>query len=101
MGFREQVERDRHAVFANLDEFGEIHRIDRVKVRAVIDGRERTGRDLDMGLSGDGLRIFARTEDMPPRRAPGMPISVDGIAYMVDSWAEEMGVAEVSVIRAQ
>ena len=101
MGFREQVERDRHAVFVNLSEFGEVHRIDRVEVRAVIDRRQRSGRDLDMGLSADGLRVFARTEDMPARRVPGMPISVDGIGYIVESWAEDRGVTEVTVIRAQ
>ena len=101
MGFREQVEADRHAVFVNLSEFGEVHRIDRKEVRAVTDQRERSGRDLDMGLSGDGMRIFARSEDMPPRRAPGMLISVDGATYVVKSWSEEMGIAEVVVIRAQ
>lgn len=101
MGFKDMVEADRDAVFLDLEEFGDVHRIDRKEVRAVIDRRERSGRDLDMGLSGDGMRIFARSEDMPPRRAPGMPISVDGIAYMVESWTEDMGIAEVSVIRAQ
>lgn len=101
MGFKEQVEADRHAVFVNLAEFGDVHRIDRKEVRAVTDRRERSGRDLEMGLSGDGMRIFARSEDMPPRRAPGMLISVDGITYVVESWTEEMGIAEVSVIRSQ
>lgn len=100
MGFREQVEADRHAVFVNLEEFGEVHRIDRVEVRSVIDRRERSARDADMGLAGDGLRIFARTEDMPPRRLPGMPVSVDGVSYMVESWAEDMGITEVAAIRA-
>ena len=100
MGFREQVERDRHAVFVNLEEFGEVHRIDRVEVRAVIDRRERSARDADMGLAGDGLRIFARTEDMPPRRLPGMPVSVDGVSYMVETWAEDMGITEVVAVRA-
>lgn len=101
MGFKKMVERDRLAVFVNLSEFGEVHRIDRIEVRAVIDMRERGARDLDMGLSGDGLRVFARTEDMPPRRTAGMPISVDGIGYIVESWAEDMGVSEVTCIRAQ
>ena len=100
MGFREQVEADRHAVFVNLSEFGEVHRIDRVQVRAVIDQRERTERDLDMGLSGDGLRIFARSEDMPPKRNVNQPLTVDGIVYVVESWTEDMGIAEVTVVRS-
>lgn len=101
MGFKDIVERDRHAVFVNLAEFGERHLIDRREVKAVIDQRERSDRDFEMGISGDGLRIFARTEDMPPKRTAGQPLSVDGIAYMVESWSEDMGIAEVTVIRAQ
>lgn len=100
MGFKEQVALDRHAVFVNLAEFGETHSIDRKDVRCVIDQMDRGERDFQTGLASDGMRIFAKSEDMPPRRGPGMPISVDGVAYMVETWADEMGVAEVSCIRS-
>lgn len=99
MGFKEQVEADRHSVFVNLAEFGEDHTVDGKTVRCVIDQRDRGSDGAAYGVSQDGLRIFARSEDMPARRLPGMVMSVDGIAYMVESWGDDMGVAEVTCTR--
>lgn len=100
MGFKAQVAEDRLSVFLDLDEFGEEHSVDREPVVCVIDQMDRTERAPEAGIAGSGIRIFAKSEDMPPRRGPGMPITVDGKAYMVESWAEEMGIAEVACVRA-
>lgn len=99
MGFKEQVALDRHAVFVNLAEFGEDHTVDGKTVRCVIDQRDRGNDGAAYGMAQDGLRIFARSEDMPPRRLPGMVMSVDGIAYMVETWGDDIGVAEVTCTR--
>lgn len=100
MGFKAQVAEDRLSVFLDLDEFGEEHSVDREPVVCVIDQMDQTERAPEAGIAGSGIRIFAKSEDMPPRRGPGMPITVDGKAYMVESWAEEMDVAEVTCVRA-
>ena len=100
MGFRGQAAEDRISVFLGMDEFGEEHVVDREAVVCVIDQVDRSERALEAGIAGSGMRIFAKSEDMPPRRGPGMPITVDGKAYMVESWADEMGIAEVTCVRA-
>lgn len=100
MGFRGQVADDRLSVFLDLDEFGEEHSVDRKPVVCVIDQMDRKERAPEVGIAVSGMRIFAKSEDMPPRRGSGMPITVDGKAYMVESWAEEMGIAEVACVRA-
>ena len=99
--FKDVVERDRAGVFLGLTEFGEVVDVDGKAVMAVVDERERGDRDLEMGLPSDGLRLFAKTEDMPRRRRPGETLLVDHAAYIVESWAEDMGVSEISLIKAQ
>lgn len=100
MGFKDGVEADRLGVFLDLDEFGETVRIGGHEVRAVIDERMRGDRDLEMGLPSDGMRIFARTEDVPRRRNPGETLDVSGRSYSVVDWREDMGVSEITVVRA-
>lgn len=99
MGLRSAAEADRLAVFL-ADEFGEEASVDGTTVTAVLDRAERGARDLDMGLPSDGLTLFARTEDLPPRRSPGEGMVVNGTAYVIESWREDLGVSEVSLVRA-
>ena len=99
MGFKEAVARDRDDVFLNLEEFADSHMVDGSPVPCVIDQVERSGRDLDAGVPSDESRIFAKTEDMPPRRRPGEQLTVDGRSYVVLAWRDEMGVTEVDLAR--
>lgn len=101
MTFKEAVEADRDAVFLALLEFGETATVDGKAVNAVIDERERGDRDFEMGLPSDGMRLFAKTEDLPRRRMPGETMVVNGAAYAVISWRVDMGVSEVELVRAR
>ena len=94
------VGEDRERVFLDLAEFGETVSVDGRDVPAVIDERERGDRDLEMGLPSDGMRLFARCEDLPRRRNPGETLAVSGRSYSVVDWREDMGVAEVTLVRA-
>ena len=46
------------------------------------------------------MRLFARCEDLPRRRNPGETLEVSGRSYSVVDWREDMGVAEVTLVRA-
>lgn len=93
------VERDRGDVFLDLAEFADRHTVDGNAVSCVIDQVERADRDFESGVAGDESRLFARTEDMPPRRRPGEQLALDGRSYVVLAWRDEMGVTEVDLAR--
>lgn len=99
--FKERELADRESVFLLCTEFAAPVTIDGVRVDAVVDEAERGDRELEMGLASDGLRVFAKTEDMPRRRLPGDIIQLNDRSYVVESWAEDMGVSEVRLVRAQ
>lgn len=99
MTFKEMVARDRDDVFLDLAEFADPHVVDGKTVSCVIDQFERTDRDLESGVAGDESRLFAKTEDMPPRRRPGEQLTLDGRSYVVLAWRDEMGVTEVDLAR--
>ena len=99
MTFKEMVARDRDDVFLDLAEFADPHVVDGRAVPCVIDQVERGGRDLEAGVPSDESRLFARTEDMPPRRRPGEQVTLDGRSYIVLAWRDEMGVTEVDLAR--
>ena len=39
--------------------------------------------------------FYALTSDLPPRRAPGESLNVNGRECIVDDWKEDMGMATV------
>lgn len=101
MTFKDAELADRDGVFLDLDEFGAEVSIDGTAVTAVVDEVEFGDRDLAMGLPSSGMRVFAKTEDMPHRRMPGETVLVNGRSYMVEKWDDDMGMAEVVIVRAE
>lgn len=101
MGFKARELADRECVFLDLDEFGAPCTLDGKAVNAVVDNAERGDRELEMGLSSDALRVFVRTEDSPRRRNPGESILLNDRSYIVGTWAEEMGMSVITLVRAQ
>lgn len=97
MGFRDMVAEDRKSVFLSLDFFGETIRVEGKSIQVVIDNDDlkelQGGQDLAIAESSTLFR--ARAEDLPPRRAPGQSLNVNGRECLVDSWAEDMGIATV------
>ena len=78
MTFKDAELADRDGVFLDLDEFGAEVSIDGTTVTAVVDEVEFGDRDLAMGLPSSGMRVFAKTENMPQRRMPGETVLVNG-----------------------
>jgi len=98
MSFKEMVARDR-ALFLNLDEFGEEHRIDGKMVTVVLDDnalKERQG-GAELSVAESSLLIYAAVEDLPTPKAPGAGMNVDGREYIVDDWSIDMGIATVAL----
>jgi len=98
MNFKEMVERDR-AIFLNLDEFGEEHRIDGKTITVVVDAnalKERQGGN-ELSVAESSLLIYAAVEDLPTPKAPGAGMNVDGREYIVDDWSVDMGIATVAL----
>lgn len=99
MDFKEQIRQDLDAVFLNLGEFAELHRIEGKQVAAVIDDDElreyKKGQILDM-VEADML-ILAKADDLPRDLDPGRLLNVDGREMLVVKAGNDMGLAEVAL----
>lgn len=99
MNFKEQIRQDLDAVFLNLGEFAELHRIEGKQVAAVVDDDElreyKKGQILDM-VEADML-ILAKADDLPRDLDPGRLLNVDGREMLVVKAGNDMGLAEVAL----
>ena len=79
-GFKDMVAADRSAVFLDPEIFGEECRIEGKTVFIVLDNDELKKRQggQDLAVAESATLFYARAEDLPPRRAPGASITVNG-----------------------
>jgi hypothetical protein len=97
MGFKDMVAADRAAVFIDPAFFGEEYRIEGKRIAIVVDTdelKERQG-GQDLAVAESGTLFYAREEDLPPRRAPGQSLNINGRECIVDDWKVDMGIATV------
>ena len=96
-GFKDMVAADRLHVFIDVDFFGEIYRIEGKKIPIVIDTDELKVRQgsQDLAVAESNTLFYARVEDLPPRRAPGQNLNVNGRECIIDDWKVDMGMATV------
>ncbi len=96
--FQDMVRQDLEVVF-DPDELGEEHSIDGKIVVCIVDDqtyRDRKG-GAEYAVSQSTVFLFARSEDLPPRREPGEELRFDGVPYTIETWDEDMGVSSVSL----
>lgn len=95
--FKDMVAADRLAVFLDVDTFGEIYRIEGNAIPIVIDNDELLERQggQDLAVAESATLFYARSEDLPKRRAAGESLNVNGRECLIDDWKEEMGIAIV------
>ena len=97
-GFKEMVRRDRDIIF-NIDELGEEHTVNGRTVECIID--DQTNRDrkggAEFSVAQSTVFLYARSEDLPPRREPGGELRLDGVPYTVETWDEDMGVSSIAL----
>lgn len=98
-GFKETVDDDRLNVFLDVDFFGELYCIEWKEIPIVIDNDELKERQAgqDIAIAESATLFYARVEDLPPRRAPGENLNVNGRECLVDDWQVDMGVATVTL----
>ena len=91
-GFKDMVERDLSAMFLDVDFFGE-----GIEIPIVMDNDELKVRQggQDLAVAESATLFYARAEDLPPRRAPGQSLNVNGRECIVDDWQVDMGMATV------
>ena len=96
-GFKKAVEFDRRAVFLHNDFFGEEVRVEGKRISIVLDNDELKNRQggQDLAVAESGTLFYACVEDLPPRRAPGSNLNVNGRECIIDDWQEDMGMATV------
>lgn len=96
-GFKGMVASDLHAVFLNPLEFGDRYIIEGREIYIVVDNdelKERQG-GQDLAVAESATLFYARTADLPPRRAAGENLNVNGRECIVDDWQEDMGMSTV------
>lgn len=96
-GFQDMAADDIMAVFLNLDDFGEKYRVDGRDIVIVVDNdelKERQG-GQDLAVAESATLFYARTADLPPRRAAGENLNVNGRECVIDDWQEDMGMSTV------
>lgn len=99
MSFKEQIQKDLDNVFFNLDEFGELHRIEGVEIAVVIDSDQlnKLKKGQILGLIEADILIMGRAVDFPDFLEPGRLLNVDGRELIVANSGEDMGLVEVAL----
>ena len=99
MGFKDMVAADIAATFLDKDFFGEPYRIEGKTILIVIDNdelKERQG-SQDLAVAESATLFHASAADLPPRKAPGSSLNVNGRECLIDDWTEAMGVATIAL----
>ena len=99
MRFRDEIAADIDSIFLLGDEFATTHRIEGVNVLCVVDGATH-------GPKSDGAMydlaqmdyvVFAKTSDLPPRKAVGSLLNLDGKELTVGRWDDEDGITIIGL----
>ena len=99
MGFKDMVAADIAATFLNGDFFGEPYRIEGKTILIVIDNdelKERQG-GQDLAVAESATLFHASAADLPPRKAPGSSLNINGRECIIDDWKEDMGMATIAI----
>lgn len=101
MGFKEQIQKDLDAVFLNLDEFAELHRIEGAEIPVVVDSDQlnKLKKGQILGNIEADMLIMGRESDFPADLEPGRPLNVDGRELIVANSGNDMGLVEVALIQ--
>lgn len=97
--FKDMIARDLRSTFLNLEEYGELHRVEGKEITIVVDEdalKELSG-GQKLGIAESSLLFCAAVEDLPPRRPAGEGLNVDGREYTVLDWSEDVGLATVAL----
>ena len=98
-GFKAMVDDDRLNVFLDVDFFGELYRVEGKEIPIVVDNDELKERQAgqDLAIAESATLFYARVDDLPPRRAAGENLNVNGRECLIDDWQQDQGMATVTL----
>lgn len=98
-GFKDMVDADRLGVFIDVDYFGVEAVVEGKKILIVLDNDELKNRQggQDLAVAESATLFYARTEDLPKRRAAGENININGRECIIDDWQEDVGVSTIAL----
>lgn len=99
MNFKNQLARDIDAVFLNLDDFAELHRVEGVQIAVVVDNDQLNNlkQGQILGLVEADILLMGRETDFPANLEPGRLLNVDGRELIVANSGKDMGLVEVAL----
>lgn len=99
MSFKEQILKDLDAVFFNLDEFAELHRVEGKQIAVVVDNDQlnKLKKGQILGLVEADMLLMGRESDFPRDLEPGRLLNVDGREMLVANSGKDMGLVEVAL----
>lgn len=99
MSFKEQIQKDLDAVFLNLGEFAELHRVEGREISVVVDNDQlnQLKKGQILGLVEADMLIMGRESDFPAYLQPGRLLNVDGRELIVQNSGKDMGLVEVAL----
>lgn len=104
--FKDMVAEDNGTVFLDMEEYGEIHEINGVPVRAIIQdvtssSEATTGGSVTQiypGVYGSHMAVNCRKEDLDEVPVYGMALDVDDHIYMVEQVNDDMGMITIILV---
>ncbi len=99
MGFKEQIRKDLDAVFLNLNEFAELHRVEGTEIPVVVDSDQlnKLKKGQIIGMIEADMLLMGREADFPADLEPGRLLNVDGREMLIVNSGRDMGLAEVAL----
>jgi len=94
--FKEQLEKDFHDTFFNLEEFAELHRVEGKEIPVVVDNETLLQLNLGKtaysdGIFTDNIMFFVQREYLDYEPVIGQVMEFDGVTYPVDNVLSDTG----------
>lgn len=97
MSFKEQLSRDLDT-FLNTNEFADLHTVDGVPLKAVIDNAQREHPySYAEGISLNQLQMHVKVTELGYRPVPNQRIDLDGRTCIVAAVAESEGMYQITL----
>lgn len=99
MNFKDEVATDLENIFLLGDEFAGTHRVEGKEITCIIDSyrNERKSDGAMYDLAEIDFVLMANTADLPPRKAAGSLLNLDGKELTVGTWDEQDGLTVIGL----
>lgn len=90
---------DLDAVFLNLDEFAELHRVEGKEIAVVMDNDQmnKLKKGQILGLIEADILLMGKEADFPAELEPGRMVNLDGREMLIVNSGRDLGLVEVAL----